>query len=246
MVFSSMFFLWVFLPVTFILSRLIRPIRYQNILLLMVSLIFYAWGEPVYVVLLLVSVFINWLSGMLMYRFPSAKRSWLVLAVVADLSLLGYYKYANFAINSINKLTGASFPMLDLALPIGISFFTFQALSYVIDLYRGKYEVQKNILSLALYISFFPQLIAGPIVKYKDVNDQIDNREITREKTAEGIRRFIYGLGKKVLIANILAKSADDLFGLTAVNMNMGMAWFAAISYTLQIYYDFSGYSDMA
>ncbi len=246
MVFSSMLFLWIFLPVTFVLSRIVRPVKLQNILLLVMSLIFYAWGEPVYVILLLVSVFANWLSGMLIASFPAKKKFWLFLAVAVNLSLLGYYKYANFAINTVNKVFRTSIPLLDLALPIGISFFTFQALSYVIDLYRGKYGVQKNILSLALYISFFPQLIAGPIVRYRDVNAQIGSREITPEKTAEGIRRFIYGLGKKVLIANVLAKAADDLYGLTAMNLTGGMAWFAAIAYTMQIYYDFSGYSDMA
>lgn len=246
MVFSSMVFLWIFLPVVFVLSRIFRSNRAQNILLLIASLIFYAWGEPRYIFLLLVSIFMNWIFGLLIDRYRSKDKLFLTLDVIANLALLGYFKYADFAINTVNRLFGASIPAANIALPVGISFFTFQAMSYVIDLYRGQYKVQKNLLSLALYVSFFPQLIAGPIVLYKDINEQIEHREITKQKTTEGIRRFLYGLGKKVILSNLIAVAVDNLFGLDYTTLSGAQAWVAAIGYTLQIYYDFSGYSDMA
>ena len=246
MVFSSMVFLWIFLPVVFVLSRIIRNLKAQNILLLLASLVFYAWGEPRYLILLLVSIFMNWIFGLLIDRFRNRGKLFLALDVIANLALLGYFKYADFSINTVNRLFHTSIPAANIALPVGISFFTFQAMSYVIDLYRGEYKVQKNLLDLALYVSFFPQLIAGPIVLYKDIDEQIRHREITREKTASGIRRFLYGLGKKVILSNLIAIAVDNLFGLDVSTMSGAQAWIAAIGYTLQIYYDFSGYSDMA
>lgn len=247
MVFSSMTFLWLFLPLVFVLSLIIRRPRLQNYLLLIFSLLFYAWGEPVYLFLMLFSILMNWTFGLLIEKSAAHKKLFLVLDIIGNLGLLGYFKYTNFILDTIRRLLpSASVPVTHIALPIGISFFTFQAMSYVIDLYRGRYRAQKNLFHLALYISFFPQLIAGPIVQYKDIEDQIMHRKRTPEKIASGIRRFIYGLGKKVIISNLVASSVDKLFALSPENMTGVMAWTAAILYTLQIYYDFSGYSDMA
>lgn len=246
MLFSSMIFLWLFLPIILIVNRFLR-IKQQNLFLLLASLFFYAWGEPKYVLLMLFSIFINWGSGMILNTFPAYKKIILWISIFLNLGLLGYFKYLGLFVRTVNHLFGADrLRQPDIALPIGISFFTFQALSYVIDVYRGECKAQKNIFDLALYISFFPQLIAGPIVKYKDVNEQITNRTVTLEKTAEGIRRFIYGLAKKVLISNILAQGADMIFALDMQEMTGTLAWTAAFMYTFQIYYDFSGYSDMA
>lgn len=246
MLFSSMLFLWLFLPVVWIVNRFLK-LNQQNIFLLAASLFFYAWGEPKYVFLMLASIVINWGSGMLLAHFALHKKKILWSCVIINLGLLGYFKYLGLLIRTWNHLLGEEAVAIpEIALPIGISFFTFQALSYVIDVYRGECKVQRNILHLALYISFFPQLIAGPIVKYRDVNEQIAGRIVTSEKLAEGIRRFIYGLGKKVLISNVLAESADLIFALDMTEITGPLAWTAAFLYTFQIYYDFSGYSDMA
>ena len=246
MVFSSMTFLWIFFPIVFLLSLVIRNTKAQNILLLVASLIFYAWGEPVYVFLLLLSVLLNWIFGLFIERFNN-KKLFLIADLIVNLGLLGYFKYCNFLLNTLDHLLPMiNIPRVSISLPIGISFFTFQAMSYIIDLYRGEYKAQKNILNLALYISFFPQLIAGPIVKYRDIDDQILSRSVKSEKIASGFRRFIYGLGKKVIISNIIASAADSIFGTYISQMTGIMAWCGAIFYTLQIYYDFSGYSDMA
>ena len=246
MLFSSMIFLWLFLPVVFLVSRVL-PTRGQNVFLLLASLFFYAWGEPAYILLMLLSIFLNWGGGMLLERFPTVRKGILWADIVLNLTLLGYFKYLGLFARTLNHLLpGEGVTVPQIALPIGISFFTFQALSYVIDVYRGECRVQHNLLSLALYISFFPQLIAGPIVKYKDVNDQIAERTLSREKLVSGIRRFIYGLAKKVLISNVLARSADRIFALDMGELTGALAWTAAFLYTFQIYYDFSGYSDMA
>lgn len=246
MVFSSMFFLWVFLPIVLILSRIV-PKKGQNILLLIASLLFYAWGEPVYILLMVIAILGNWGLVLIMDKNPRLKGLFLFFAIAFNLGILGYFKYADFLVNVVNRMAGRQLLMpQNLALPIGISFFTFQAMSYVIDYYRGEYPAEKNFLNLALYISFFPQLIAGPIVKYRDIRLQIGSREVTGAKTAEGIRRFIYGLGKKVIIANTIGLSVDNIYNINIMYVTGPMAWFAAIGYTLQIYYDFSGYSDMA
>lgn len=245
MVFSSMVFLWIFLPVT-LLGNYVLPKKLSNVFLLVCSLLFYAWGEPVYIFLMLASVILNWGLGLLLEN-SRYKKSILVIDVIVNLVILGYFKYANLLIDTINRIV--RFELIEpcsIALPIGISFFTFQAMSYIIDLYRGEYKAQKNVLNLALYISFFPQLIAGPIVKYKDVNEQIDSRRITLEKTAEGIRRFIYGLGKKVLISNTLGFVVDNIYAIEMTELSTVLCWTSAFLYTFQIYYDFSGYSDMA
>lgn len=245
MVFSSLVFLWIFLPITIIGYYVVKD-QFKNVLLLLASLLFYAWGEPVYILLMLFSIVVNWIIGLLMERFVSWKKAWLVLGIVINIALLGYFKYFNFFMEIINRCFHKSIEINVIELPIGISFYTFQILSYVIDLYRGEYKAQKSVINLALYISFFPQLIAGPIVKYKDINEQLLNRTTSLEKMAQGVRRFIYGLGKKVVIANTLAQCVDHIYGLEAADLTGWLAWVAAIFYSLQIYFDFSGYSDMA
>ncbi|MCI8707261.1 MAG: MBOAT family protein [Lachnospiraceae bacterium] len=244
MVFSSMIFLWMFLPAVLLLYFFAQA-KFRNVFLLAVSLIFYAWGEPKYILLMIGSIIVNWFFGMVMDEY-GRKKIFLASAVILNLAVLGYFKYFNFFIGIIGDLSGKKIEMPAVTLPIGISFFTFQALSYVIDLYRNQYKAQRNIINLALYISFFPQLIAGPIVKYKDINEQLNNRSVTSEKMAEGIRRFIYGLGKKVIISNTVAQCVDKIYALDYGQLTGILAWVGAILYTLQIYYDFSGYSDMA
>ncbi len=244
MVFSSMIFLWLFLPVVLVLYYFAQD-KLRNIFLLIVSLIFYSWGEPKYVLLMVCSIVINWLFGLVIEKY-GRKKMFLVTAIVLNLGVLGYFKYFNFLVQIIGDISKKEFKVLSVSLPIGISFFTFQALSYIIDLYRNQYKAQRSLINLALYISFFPQLIAGPIVKYKDINQQLDHRTITYVKVAEGIRRFIYGLGKKVIIANTVAYCVDEIYALEYSKLTGMLAWAGAILYTLQIYYDFSGYSDMA
>lgn len=245
MLFSSMIFLWRFVPIVFIGYFLVQD-KYKNILLLLASLLFYAWGEPRYIWLMIGSIFVNYGIGLLIEKYESKKRLLLILDIAVNIGILGYFKYFNFLLEIVNGCTGKKIEFTEVRLPIGISFFTFQILSYIIDLYRGQYKAQKNLLHLALYISFFPQLIAGPIVQYKDINEQLNHRVCTLEKTAGGIRRFIYGLGKKVIIANIIAQCVDTIYALDYSDLTGTLAWIGAILYTMQIYYDFSGYSDMA
>ena len=243
MVFSSLVFLCIFLPVTFLLYYLIPSMKVRNGLLILVSLIFYAYGEPVYVFLIIGSTIFNYVFGLLLDRQwnkESHRRCIMILAVVLNLAFLGVFKYADMVLSTLGCKT------LGLALPIGISFYTFQAMSYVIDIYRGTVKAQKNYFKVLLYISFFPQLIAGPIVKYYDIERQISNRVIDGEEIAKGLRRFIIGLSKKVLISNVVAVVADAVFALKMGQINICSAWIGAIAYMLQIYYDFSGYSDMA
>ncbi len=248
MLFSSTVFLWLFLPTVILLNLIFsNKLKYSNYLLLVASLLFYAWGEPVYVILMIFSIMMNWGFGMLIDRLDERKKCCLVLCIIGNLLLLGYFKYFNFFGDTVNALLGGQYiENRNIALPIGISFFTFQALSYVIDLYRGNCKVQKNIFNLMLYVSFFPQLIAGPIVRYSDIDDQISNRTISTEKFAMGLRRFLYGLGKKIIISNCMAELADAIFALPFTELTTVSAWLGAIAYMMQIYYDFSGYSDMA
>lgn len=244
MLFSSMFFMWIFLPITLIIYW-ISPKKAKNYILLIASLIFYAWGEPLYIFLMLFVVLVDFI---LAYQIEK-KRSklLLILSVCFNIGILGYFKYLNFFVFNINRILPE--PLLsvkEIALPLGISFYIFQSLSYVIDVYRGDCKAQKNFSKLLLYISFFPQLIAGPIVKYHDIENQIENRICSIDKTAYGIRRFIFGLAKKVLLSNTLAYYADEIMDGSISNFSSGVLWFGALLYTLQIYYDFSGYSDMA
>ncbi len=247
MVFSSLLFLWIFFPVVLGVCFLLPGLRAKNIWLLFASLLFYAWGEPVYLLLLLFSILMNWGMGLWMERGSSGRGLVLTIALAGNLGLLGFFKYANFILNTLDHLLPfVQLPRASIPLPIGISFFTFQAMSYIIDLYRKEYPVQKSLVKLALYISFFPQLIAGPIVKYKDIDAQLSDRRVTGEGIALGMRRFIYGLGKKVILANLLAIAVDRIYELETFRIGVPMAWCAMLFYTLQIYYDFSGYSDMA
>lgn len=246
MVFSSMVFLCVFLPAAFCLHLLLPGMRAKNFLLVVASLVFYAYGEPIYVILLVASSAGNYILARLTGECPKIRKLTMTLAVVINLGLLVIFKYSGFLVETFNSITGAGIPVPQVRMPIGISFFTFQALSYVIDVYRGDASVQKNFGKVLLYISFFPQLIAGPIVKYHDVEAEINNRKQTPEEIGKGIRRFIAGLSKKILIANTMGLVADNLFGAAATGITGPGAWLGAVSYMLQIYFDFSGYSDMA
>lgn len=246
MVFSSMIFLWLFLPLMLLIYFMCNA-KVKNIALLIGSLIFYAWGEPKYIFLMLVSILINYIFGLLIDKFRKYDKQILFITIIVNFVILGYFKYFNFFANTLNNLFDSSIiSARNIILPIGISFYTFQILSYVIDLYRKEIKVQKNIFNLALYVSFFPQLIAGPIVKYKDIESQIVTRKIDLELFSSGIRKFVYGLGKKVIFANQLAFIVDNIYSNGVENLNSPIAWLAAICYTLQIYFDFSGYSDMA
>ena len=247
MLFSSLVFVWLFLPAVFLLYKIVPGIGAKNALLLLASLLFYGWGEPTYIILMLASVTINWLSGLAVNGLKKGRGAALAVSVAVNLGLLGYFKYFDFLASAINALTGGgTIALRDIALPLGISFYTFQALSYVIDLYRGEIKAQKNWFTLALYVSFFPQLIAGPIVRYADVETALRSRTQTVDEITYGIRRFLYGLAKKVILANAFAAGADEIFGLSVQDVSTPLAWMGALLYAMQIYYDFSGYSDMA
>lgn len=249
MLFASLTFLCFFLPAVLLGSRLFS-LRGQNILLLAASLIFYAWGGPAYLVLMLVSITLNWAGGFLIECFGrgTAARKWaLALTAAANIGLLGWFKYYGFFTDILRGLPGlGGIPVRQIALPIGISFYTFQAMSYVIDLYRGRIRLQKSWMLLALYISFFPQLIAGPIVQYAQIEQQLAQRTAGAGGMAYGVKRFCWGLAKKVILANAFAARADEIFGIAPAGASTALAWLGALYYSLQIYYDFSGYSDMA
>ena len=246
MVFSSTVFLFIFLPVVFGLYYLIPERHVRNGLLIAASLVFYAFGEPFVVFLMVLSIFVNYLLGLMMTKKASTRKIGLILSIAWNLGLLGVYKYAGFFVEIINNIPFVNLPVPQIPLPIGISFFTFQAMSYVIDVYRRDIAVQKNPFRLLLYITMFPQLIAGPIVKYKDVEQQLIERPVDAKQIAKGIRRFIVGLSKKLLIADVVSVAADHIFALPDAQLTTSLAWLGAICYTLQIYFDFSGYSDMA
>ncbi len=248
MVFSSFPFLWIFLPLVLIGTLLTRK-RGNNLFLLAASLIFYAWGEPKYVLLLLLSITLNYFCGLLLERMKGTPFRGLTLAaaVVINLALLGYFKYFNFFIGILDDIAGRELiAPRAIALPIGISFYTFQSISYIVDLYRGTIEVQRSWIDLALYISFFPQLVAGPIVKYREIADALHGRVLSWDRAADGLRRFCYGLAKKVVIANTLGYTVDQILSHPIEELSTLLCWTAAVFYTLQIYFDFSGYSDMA
>ena len=247
MVFSSTIFLCVYLPLV-LLGYYICPKKGRNLFLLIVSLVFYAWGEPKYVFLMIFSILVNYIFGRLMDKHRENKKRlklMLVLSVVIDIGLLSVFKYTDFIITNVNAIFGANFDLLNIALPIGISFYTFQAMSYTIDVYRNDVRVQKNLIDFGIYITMFPQLIAGPIVRYADVQDQLADRSVTTADFSEGIMRFVVGLGKKVLLANQMGAVWSDIYALGG-DVSALMAWTGAIAYTFQIYFDFSGYSDMA
>lgn len=245
MLFSSVTFLFCFLPVVTIGYYVLHPIL-KNLFLLLASLFFYAWGEPVYLTIMIGVIVINYLAGILIDQVPKWKKITIWLAVICNILILGIFKYTDFIIRSLNSVASLNIPLQNIALPIGISFYTFQSLSYVIDLYRGNIKPQYNICKFALYVSLFPQLIAGPIVKYKDVAEQIDRRNENLNDIVEGFRRFIVGLSKKVLIANTMGAVADKIYLCPPSELSSCVAWLGAVAYSLQIFFDFSGYSDMA
>ncbi len=251
MVFSSVTFLLYFLPAVLLVYFLV-PKFLKNGMLLFASLIFYAWGEPVYVFLMIISIGVNYCFGILFengqrvgMRKKLLKRH-LFLAVAFNLGILFYFKYSQMLLDLINLIFNTDFSMSELSLPIGISFYTFQALSYVIDVYLGKARAQKNLLNFALYITMFPQLIAGPIVRYTDIEGQLGSRRISLTSFGVGVEYFIKGLAKKVLLANTLGAVFSDISALSAGDLSMVSAWLGAVCYSLQLYFDFSGYSDMA
>lgn len=244
MVFSSAVFLFAFLPIVIILHSLINNNTVRNIILVAASLFFYAWGEPVYVFLLLFSVLFNYFIGKLVAG--RKRKPCLVLAVIVNIGLLVVFKYTAFLIELINMIPYVSLPVVQIRMPIGISFFTFQALSYVIDIYSDEEGKSGSFFEVLIYICLFPQLVAGPIVKYNSIKDMIKSRKVDAAGLERGIMRFIVGLGKKMLIANVMAVAADKMFALGGADANMLSAWIGAASYMLQIYFDFSGYSDMA
>jgi len=250
MVFSSSIFLFYFLPVVLAGYFLLRNHRkWNNLFLTVVSLIFYAWGEPKFVFVMFASIVMNWLFGLWVDRVRDNRRKAkgvIALMSVYNLCLLGVFKYLAFLMGSVKSWFSLQFPVPEIALPIGISFFTFQAMSYVIDVYRGDGKVQKNLINVCLYISFFPQLIAGPIVRYQTVADEITDRRENLPDFTQGCQRFMLGLCKKMILANQLGLLVDTTFRLQPAEISVASAWIAACAYLMQVYYDFSGYSDMA
>ncbi|MBP9999093.1 MAG: MBOAT family protein [Proteobacteria bacterium] len=245
MLFSSMTFIFMFLPIVGLVYFCL-PKTWRNYWLLLASILFYAWGEPAYVLIMLLTILINYVGAILVDKYQKYKKLLLIGTVLVNLGILFYFKYFNFVMQNINALFLSHISFVDVIMPIGISFYTFQAISYVIDVYRGGVQVQKRLSKLALYICLFPQLIAGPIVKYHDIEDQIDNRKETFDKVYYGVQRFIIGLSKKMLIANTLGVVADKIFAQPVTEFGTGIAWLGALAYSLQLFYDFSGYSDMA
>lgn len=246
MLFSSITFLFYFLPLLFLFYFCFRKnIKIANIVLLVGSLIFYAWGEPIFVVLMLTSIIMNYITGRFIDKLDQ-KKLVLTLGIIGNLGLLFYFKYFSFAIANVSGALGQNLTVPNIALPLGISFFTFQAITYLVDLYRGEIKVQKNLFNLALYISLFPQLIAGPIVRYHDIEKQITKRSVTSDDFYQGVRRFIIGFSKKILIANTFGQVADEIFALPNTDLTSVLIGIAIVAYTIQIYFDFSAYSDMA
>ena len=244
MVFSSIIFLFFFLPAFLLCYHVPKKIKIKNLVLLLFSLLFYAWGEPIYIFLMIFMIIVNYFLTILMDKKKS--KAILILLIVIDLLSLFSFKYLNFFIDNINNIFNLTINNVNLALPIGISFYIFQILSYVIDVYNKKVKVQKNFINLACYVSAFPQLIAGPIVRYSDIEKEINKRTVSQDDLYEGIKKFIVGLSKKVLIANNVSFICDQIFNFGIVETGFIGIIIAIVSYTLQIYFDFSGYSDMA
>ena len=245
MLFSSVTFLFCFMPFCVIGYYALNPIL-RNTFLFLCSILFYAWGEPKYVLVMLGVIVVDYIFGILFKICSGARKLVLGLGVIVNLGVLGVFKYADFITENLNSVLHIHIPLWHIALPIGISFYIFQSLSYIIDVYRNKVAPQKNLLKFGLYVSLFPQLIAGPIVKYRDIADEIDSRINSFEEVAVGLRRFIIGLSKKVLIANTMGEVADKIYAAGTNDISFSIAWLGAIAYSLQILFDFSGYSDMA
>jgi len=248
MVFSSIIFMFTFLPLSLLLYY-IMPRKFKNLILLMISLVFYAWGEPVYVLLMIFTIIFDYIMALIIdrNREDKVKSKVIFIATVGvNLLILGFFKYYGFLIDNINLLFNLNLQYTNLALPIGISFYTFQTLSYVVDVYLDKVKVQKSLISFALYVTMFPQLVAGPIVKYSDIDYQLTNRKESINKFGQGVDRFIRGLGKKVLLANNIGIVWTTIQGMNIDSISVLTSWIGIIAYTFQIYFDFSGYSDMA
>ena len=248
MVFSSLVFIFVFLPITLFIYYL-SPKKFKNLVLLIASLIFYAWGEPIYIFLMIFTTIFSYFSAILIDKYKNGKGSSLaifILSVIMNLCVLCFFKYYGFFIDNINNLFSMNINVKKLPLPVGISFYTFQTLSYIIDVYLQKVPVQKNIISFSTYVTMFPQLVAGPIVKYGDINKQLDNRKESLDKFGEGVSYFIRGLSKKVLLANNIGLLWSNVKALSPDKLSILSAWLGILAFTFQIYFDFSGYSDMA
>lgn len=247
MVFSSILFLLYFLPLTLVLY-FILPKRARNLALFVVSLIFYAWGEPVYISIMLFSTFFDFYNGLMIEKYDNKgkRKFFLILSVTVNLLILGFFKYSDLFISSLNSIFNISIPLLNLSLPIGISFYTFQTMSYSIDVYMKKAKAQKNVIDFGCYVAMFPQLIAGPIVRYHDIAVELNEREETFDKVYDGIKRFVCGLSKKVLLANNIGLLWDSVKVLPKSEMSVVLYWLGITAYAFQIYFDFSGYSDMA
>ncbi|MBQ4248268.1 MAG: MBOAT family protein [Ruminococcus sp.] len=250
MLFSSMVFLFLFLPIVLMLYYA-SPRKVRNLILFVFSLVFYAWGEPIYVFLMIASTIVAYITGLLADKTKKGRKPWvpkvsLIVAILWNMGLLLFFKYTNFFIENANSISGLSIEKMGLVMPIGISFYSFQTLSYVIDVYRGDVKAQKNYLTLGTYVALFPQLIAGPIVRYKDVAEQMAKRKETISNFAQGVHRFAIGLGKKVILANSIGALFDAISNSPQDQMSVTASWMGIIAYTFQIYFDFSGYSDMA
>ena len=247
MLFSSMTFVFMFLPIVCSVYFLARK-DLQNYILLIASILFYAWGEPRYLAIMILTILVNYIGANYINRSRNIKhrKHLLIATILTDLGFLFYFKYFNFMLENICALFGIGGRFINVVMPIGISFYTFQAMSYVIDVYRKDVKAEKDIYKLALYITLFPQLVAGPIVKYHDVDKQISKRDTSFDKVAYGVKRFIIGLAKKMLLANTLGEVADKIFNQPVEAFDTATAWIGAFAYSLQLFYDFSGYSDMA
>ncbi|MGM9977361.1 MAG: MBOAT family O-acyltransferase [Clostridium sp.] len=246
MIFSSIIFIFTFLPIVLAIYY-ISPKKFRNFVLLIASLVFYAWGEPIYIFLMIFTTIFNYLMALwINVRKGKKKKIFLIVTVVVNLLILGYFKYYGFLIEIINSIFHVSIKYTQLALPIGISFYTFQTLSYVVDVYLKKVKVQKNLIDFSTYVTMFPQLVAGPIVKYSDIQRQLKNREESFDNFGIGFEKFIIGLGKKVLLANNIGMLWNTIQAQNLESISVLTAWLGAIAYTMQIYFDFSGYSDMA
>ncbi len=248
MVFSSLNFIYLFLPICLGLYFLMRGMKAKNILLLIMSLLFYAWGEPVWVILLIFSAVVDYTNGLIIekHRNQWQAKAALVASLIINLSMLGVFKYSGFFVENINAVLGTGIPVPTFNLPIGISFYTFQTISYTVDVYRDEVKVQHSFANFLLFVSLFPQLIAGPILRYADIDEQIDNRRTTLQGFSAGITRFMAGLGKKVLLANLAGEITTNLIGSDLAGLSVVGAWTGIFFYAMQIYFDFSGYSDMA
>lgn len=251
MVFSSVIFIFTFLPIVLFLYYIIPSKKWKNLILFLASLVFYAWGEPVYIFLMLFSTICTYILGLDIANCKKngqqkKARNSMIYAVVLQIMILGFFKYYGFVVGNINQIFNVNIPIHTLALPVGISFYTFQSLSYIVDLYRGDIKVQKSYINYGLYVAMFPQLVAGPIVRYADIERQLLYRRFTKEQFGRGVCRFIIGLGKKVIFADQIGQLWTTISTYDTSNMSVSAAWLGIIAYTLQLYFDFSGYSDMA